>query len=79
MVATSQKTKVRGDWDTTQLLDVVHHPRGQEKTLGVLVSLVSNKDYIEIVRRLRKEDAAKLVDVIDQVCHVGTRPSTTPS
>ena len=72
MVAGSQTTMVRGDWDTTQLLDVVHPPHGQEKTLGVPVSLVSNKDYTEIVRRLRKEDAANCV-AIDQpvtVCRV---------
>jgi hypothetical protein len=70
MIASPQKTTVRGDWDTTQLLDVVHHPRGPERTLSVLMSFISNRDYVEIAQRLRKEDGVKLLDVIDQVCRV---------
>lgn len=67
MAANSKKTTGRGDWDTTQLLDVIHHPRGPERTLAVLMSFISTRNYVEIARRLKKEDVVKLVDAIDQV------------
>lgn len=76
MAGSSQKSTGRKDWDTTQLLDVIRHPREQAHTLGVLMSFVSNKNYVEISRRLKREDVGKLVDVIDQVCCV--RPSGCP-
>lgn len=73
MARSPQKTTGQGEWDTTQLLDVVHHPREPERTLDVLTSFISNKNYVNIARGLKKEDKAKLVDVIDQVSHVGLR------
>lgn len=70
MGGNSRKTTGRVDWDTTQLLDVVHYPRGSERTLAVLSSFIANKDYLKIVRGLKKEDVVKLLDVIDQVCRL---------
>ena len=70
MADNSQKVTGRVDWDIAQLLDVVHYPRGPERTLAVLMSFISNNNYVEIVRRLKKEDVVKLVDVIDQVSGV---------
>lgn len=68
MAGNSQRTTGRGGWDTTQLLDIVRRPQGPERTLGVLMSFISNKNYVEVARRLKREDVVRLVDVIDQVC-----------
>ena len=61
------------DLDTTRLLSVVNHPPGPDRTLDVLKDLTSSKNYVKIVCRLNQEDAAKLVDVFDQVCRAGIR------
>ena len=67
MVGNSQKMAAWADWDTTQLLDVVHHSRGPEQTLYVLKSFISNKNFVETALKLEKEDVVGLVNVIDQV------------
>ena len=83
MVSSSQKP---ADFDTTQLLDVVHYPGGAERTLGALATFISEKNYIGIARRLEEGDVVKLVDVIDQVCRLRLKgilltmtPVTRPS
>ena len=50
-----------GRWNTAQLLDVVNHPLGPEWTPNELKDFASSKNYVEIVRGLDREDAAKLV------------------
>ena len=55
------------DWDT-KLPDVLSHPSGLERTLEILKAFVTSKDFEEVVRRLKDEDAGKLVDVLNQVC-----------
>ena len=67
MVSSSQKS---ADWDTTQLLDVVHYPGVPERTLGALTTFISKKNYVGIARRLEEGDVVKLIDVIDQVCRL---------
>jgi len=58
----------RTGWNTNQLLNIVNRPLGPERTLGALIAFTSSKNYMEVVRMLNREDAAKLVDVFDQVC-----------
>ena len=55
------------DWDT-QLSDVVNHRVGLEQTQGIFWALASSKNFAEVARGLKEEDAEKLVDVLDQVC-----------
>ena len=77
MTVNSQEATAREDWDTAQLLNIVNHSPGPERTLGVLKDLASSKNYVEIVCRLNQEDAAKLVDVFDQVCRAGIQDAFT--
>ena len=71
MIHNSQRVVSRQDGDTTQLLQVAHNPQGREQTLSVFKAFVANKEYIGTVRRLKKEDVVKLINVIDQVRSVG--------
>ena len=73
MVTSSRETAAQGRWNTAQLLDVVNHPLGPEWTLNELKDFASSKNYVEIVRGLDREDAAKLVDFFDQVRRPGFR------
>ena len=73
MIASSQEAGARGGLDTTRLLSIVNRPSGPERTRDVLMDFTSSKNYVEIARRLNREDAAKLVDVLDQVCRAGLR------
>ena len=73
MTTSSQKVVAQECLDATQLLSVVDRPLGPERTRDVFMDFTSSKNYVEIVRRLNREDAAKLVDVFDQVCHAGLR------
>ena len=77
MIASSQEAGARGGLDTTRLLSIVNRPSGPERTRDVLMDFTSSKNYVEIARRLNREDAAKLVDVLDQVCHAGLRDTLT--
>ena len=58
---------VRATCDIAQSLNVLGCPRGAEQTQAAIERFLSNKEYVEIARTLKEEDAAKLVDVIDQV------------
>ena len=55
-------------YDMTQLLNIVNGPLEPEQTLDALMTLASNKNNVEAVRKLDRENVAKLVDVFDQVC-----------
>jgi len=74
---TNSQVAAQEGLDTTRLLGVVNRPPGPERTRDVLMDLTSSKNYVEIARRLNKEDAAKLVDVFDQVCRAGLRDTLT--
>ena len=63
--------------DTTRLLCVADRPPGPERTRDVLVDFTSSKDFGEIARRLNEKDAAKLVNVFDQVCRAGLQDTLT--
>ena len=76
MTVNSQGREARTSLYTTRLLDVVNHPLGPERTLDALMAFTSTKSYVEVVRRLNEEEAAKLVDVFDQVCR-GFRDTLT--
>jgi len=60
-----------GVWDIKRLLKALNRPLGPERTRDVLVDFTSSKNYVEVVRGLNEEDAAKLVDTLDQVCRGG--------
>ena len=68
MIGKSQEGTGREDGDITQLLvHIAHHPQTPERTLDVFTTFVSDKDFVGVARRMKKEDLGKLVDVIDQV------------
>lgn len=77
MTGSSQEVAAREGLDATQVLSVVNRPLEPERTRDVLINFTSGKDYVEIVRRLNQEDAAKLVDVFDQVCRASIRDTLT--
>ena len=72
-----KERRSQAHWDTNQLLKVVNRPLRPERTRHVLMDFTSSKNYMEIARSLDQEDAAKLVDVFDQVCHSGFRNNFT--
>lgn len=49
------------------LVHIAHHPETPERTLDVFTTFVSDKNFVGVARRMKKEDSGKLVDVIDQV------------
>lgn len=73
MTVNSREAGVHDGWDVPQLLSVVNRPRGPDLTVGALMDFTSSKEYPEIARRLKEEEAAKLADIFDQVCDVGLR------
>lgn len=73
MIVNSQEAKPWEGWDGTQFLSVSDGPRAPDLTIGVLMGLTSSKNFAEIARRLKREDAAKLADDFNQVCHVDLR------
>ncbi|KAF9646892.1 kinase-like protein [Thelephora ganbajun] len=60
-------TATRTGWDASQVLNVVDRPLGPERTLDAFRDFTSSKNYVETARMLNREDAAKLVDVFDEV------------
>ena len=62
--------------DVTQLLNVANGPLEPAQTLDAPRALTLSENYIEVARRLEQEDAAKLVDVFDQVCHRSLQETT---
>ena len=76
MTVNSQEATARENWDTAQLLNIVNQPPGPERTLGAFTDFTSSKNYVETACMLNGEDAAKLVDMFDQVRHAGLRNST---
>lgn len=67
-IASSHEMAAQTVHDITQLLDIVNTPLEPEQTLDALMTFTSNKNNVEAVRKLDREDAAKLIDVFDQVC-----------
>lgn len=77
MIANSQDATTQEDWDVPQLLSATSHSIRPDLALRALTDFTSSKDCMENAGRLKGEDAAKLVDVFDQVCHAGLRDSLT--
>ena len=73
MTANLQQAGAQKGWDASQLSSAVNRSLGPERTLDIFKDLTSYKNYAEVVRRLSREDAAKLVDNFDQVCYIGLR------
>ena len=71
MAASSPETAARGRWDTTKLRDVINRPLGSERTQQELRDFASSKDYVKIALGLEREDATKLLNVLDQVRYSG--------
>jgi hypothetical protein len=76
MIANSQMT-VRADWDATQLLNVVNSPLEPGQTLNAFRAFTSSKNFVQVVQGLHGEEAAKLVDMLDQVRRGGLRDALT--
>jgi len=66
MITNSREWMACTDWNT-QLSDIMSHPPGLEQTLAILKAFISSRDLMEVVRGLKEEDGARLVDVLDQV------------
>lgn len=78
MTGRSHQKSEETAWITVRLLDVIHHPVDSEATLDVLLDFVSKKNYLVIVRSLKKEDVVKLVNVMDEVRRVSFRALSVP-
>lgn len=68
MTVNTQERAAQAACDATQLLNIVNGPLEPQRALDILMSFASDKNNVEAVRRLNREDATKLVDVFDQVC-----------
>ena len=76
MIVNLQERAAQAGLDATQLLSLVNGSLEPEQTLDALRAFTSSKNFVEVVRRLNREDAAKLVDVFNQVCRGGLRDTT---